>query len=238
MKERLYLILGLLIAFGLIFNIVLSVSIFFQQDKIKKDLEDLDDRLFILEDNGDLIDVEEEYIMDNYQYIEDDEEDLEEKIEEINNGALAPEYGKLIKVIKVIDGDTIQLENNERLRYIGIDTPEKVDPRKPIQCFAYESSQKNKELVEGKMIKFYKDISERDDFNRLLGYVYLEDGTFVNMELVKQGYAFSADYPPDISKKVELDEAENYARLNKFGLWNDCTITTADLGNQQTNSIK
>jgi len=66
------------------------------------------------------------------------------------------------KVVKVIDGDTIKLENGEVVRYIGIDTPETVHPSKPIQCFGKEASDKNKELVEGKLVKLEKDITNRD----------------------------------------------------------------------------
>jgi len=68
----------------------------------------------------------------------------------------------LFKVIKVIDGDTIKLENGEVVRYIGIDTPETVHPSKPVQCFGREASNKNKELVEGKLVRLEKDITDRD----------------------------------------------------------------------------
>lgn len=148
-----------------------------------------------------------------------------------------PEYGKLIKVASVIDGDTIELENGERLRYIGMDTPEKNDPRKPVQCFAEQASQKNKDLVEGKQIKFYKDVAERDKYQRLLGYVYLEDGTFVNLELVKTGYAFSYPYPPDISKQEEFNKAQANARERKIGLWAGCSVSETSPGRLQTNAI-
>ncbi|MDP3986001.1 MAG: thermonuclease family protein [Candidatus Veblenbacteria bacterium] len=148
-----------------------------------------------------------------------------------------PEYGQLIRVARVIDGDTIQLENGERLRYIGINTPEKNDPRKPVQCFAEQASEKNKELVEGKQIKFYKDVTERDKYQRLLGYVYLEDGTFVNLEMVKTGYAFSYTYSPDISKQDEFTEAQELARTQKLGLWSGCQVTENTSGRLETNPI-
>lgn len=149
-----------------------------------------------------------------------------------------PNYGERIKVTKVIDGDTIELENGERLRYIGIDTPEKNDPRKPIQCFAEAASKKNKELVEGKMIKFYKDVNTRDKYGRLLGYVYRDDDLFVNLELVRQGYAFSYTYPPDISKQVDFREAERKAREQKIGLWSKCEVTENSSNHYQTNSVR
>lgn len=150
--------------------------------------------------------------------------------------SIKTEYGKLIKVRRVIDGDTIELINGERLRYIGIDTPEEVDPRKPVQCFARAAAAKNKELVEGKMILFNKDVSTRDQYDRWLGFVYLEDGKFVNLELVKQGFAFSYPYPPDISKAHEFRAAEAQARENNLGLWAGCTVSHTSRGRSQTNS--
>jgi micrococcal nuclease len=149
------------------------------------------------------------------------------------------EYGKAIKVEKAVDGDTVTLINGDSLRYIGIDTPEKLDERKPVQCFAEEASQKNRELVEGKEIKFYKDVTERDKYGRWLGYVYLMDDTFVNLELVKQGYAFAYRYAPDNSKIEEFRAAEEYARTNKLGLWGgECTISKLSSGRKQTNAIE
>jgi micrococcal nuclease len=148
-------------------------------------------------------------------------------------------YGQPIKVAEVVDGDTITLANGERLRYIGIDTPEEVDKRKPVQCFAREAAEKNKELVEGKTIKFYKDVSEKDQYGRWLGFVYLEDGTFVNLELVKQGYAFAYRYPPDISKTQEFHDTETYARTNQLGLWDgQCSVSKLKSGREQTNPVE
>lgn len=125
-------------------------------------------------------------------------------------------------VTRVIDGDTIQLENGEKVRYIGINTPETVDPRRPVQCFGREASAKNKELVEGRQSKLVADIEDRDKYGRLLRYVYLQDGTFVNLELVKQGYAQVATYPPNVAHVTEFKTAEKFAREAKLGLWDNC----------------
>ena len=127
----------------------------------------------------------------------------------------------LIKVVRVIDGDTIEIEGGERVRYIGIDTPETVDPRKPVQCFGVEASRKNKELVEGKEIRLEKDITDRDKYGRLLRYVWVGD-TLINLELVKQGFASSYSYPPDIKYQDDFVEAEREARDAKRGLWDAC----------------
>lgn len=147
------------------------------------------------------------------------------------------EYGKAIKVTRVIDGDTIEIESGERLRYIGIDTPEEFDERKPVQCFAKEAAEANRNLVEGKNIIFYKDISDRDRYGRRLGYVYLEDGTFVNLELVRQGFAFSYPYPPDISKAGAFQAAQEQARKNNLGLWAGCSVYQTKSGREQTNGL-
>ncbi|MEO8065723.1 MAG: thermonuclease family protein [Candidatus Doudnabacteria bacterium] len=153
--------------------------------------------------------------------------------------SIKTEHGVPIKVTQVIDGDTIVLVNGDHLRYVGIDTPEEFDQRKPVQCFAKEAAEKNKQLAEGKTIKFYKDVEETDKYGRWLGFVYLEDGTFVNMELVKQGYAFAYPYPPDVSKSAEFLAAEISARTNKLGLWGGlCSISTLSTGRQQTNPIQ
>jgi endonuclease YncB( thermonuclease family) len=146
--------------------------------------------------------------------------------------------GQPIKVAQVIDGDTIVLVNGDHLRYIGMDTPEEFDQRKPVQCFAKEAAQRNKQLVEGHTITFYKDVNETDKYGRWLGFVYLEDGTFVNEELVKEGYAFAYPYKPDISKSVVFQTAETNARQNKLGLWaGECTITKLKGGREQTNAV-
>ena len=88
---------------------------------------------------------------------------------------------QLYVVTKVIDGDTIQIENGQKVRYIGIDTPE----LKGNECYAKQAREKNKELVEGKQVKLQKDISETDKYGRLLRYVYTEQGKFVNNLLVQ-----------------------------------------------------
>lgn len=126
-----------------------------------------------------------------------------------------------LKVTKVIDGDTIVLENGEILRYIGIDTPESSDPRKPVECFSKEASQKNKELVEGKLVSLETDISERDKYQRLLRYVWVGE-VFVNDYLVREGYATSVSYPPDIKYQEQFRQAQLEARDNNRGLWSSC----------------
>ena len=130
------------------------------------------------------------------------------------------------RVTRVVDGDTIEIEGGDKVRYIGIDTPETVDPRKPIQCFGIEASKKNKELVEGKTVRLEKDITDRDKYSRLLRYVWVGD-LFVNLELVKQGFASSYSYPPDVKYQKEFLAAETEAREAQRGLWKACPVVAA-----------
>lgn len=132
-----------------------------------------------------------------------------------------------VKVLRVIDGDTIELENGQKVRYIGIDTPETVDPRRDLQCFGKEASLYNKTLVEGKEIYLEKDISQTDRYGRLLRYIYLEEnGISINEQLVKEGYAVASSYPPDIKYQEKLRLIEQEARNNQKGLWQEgvCSI--------------
>jgi len=132
---------------------------------------------------------------------------------------------KLYKVVSVVDGDTIKViynGNTESVRLVGIDTPETVHPTKPVQCFGKEASNKMKKLVEGKTVKLMVDKkgTERDKYKRLLRHIYLEDGTFVNKEMVKQGYAYAyLTYP--FEYKEDFKKAESEAKKNKLGLWAD-----------------
>ncbi len=154
------------------------------------------------------------------------EEEIEEnqnednEMQETKEDNEKEEANQMQKVTKVIDGDTIKLENDEVVRYIGIDTPETVHPSKPVQCFGEEASKKNTELVEGKEVKLEKDVSDTDKYDRLLRYVHVGD-TFVNDYLVRNGYAYSSSYPPDVKYQDQFAQAEEEARENKRGLWAD-----------------
>lgn len=133
----------------------------------------------------------------------------------------------LIKVTRIIDGDTIVLENKKTVRYIGIDTPEIKHQKTKLQCFGEEASKKNKELVLGKIVRLEKDVSETDQYGRLLRYVFVPSASsgqdiFINEYLVKQGFAYAATFPPDVKYHKLFVSAQNEARVNKRGLWNKC----------------
>ncbi len=126
-----------------------------------------------------------------------------------------------VKVTRVIDGDTIEIEGGQRVRYIGINTPETVDPRTPVQCFGKEASIKNRQLVEGKTVKLEKDISETDKYGRLLRYIYV-DGIFVNDYLIRQGFAYASTYPPDVKYQNQFTQALQEAQSQNRGIWAAC----------------
>ena len=115
-------------------------------------------------------------------------------------------------VIRVIDGDTIELADGQRVRYLGIDTPEQGE------FFATEASAKNKELVEGKVVKLQSGNRDQDEYGRLLRYVYI-DGIFVNAELVAQGYATAYIFDPDEQYSQIIVQLEQYAKLRNIGIW-------------------
>jgi micrococcal nuclease len=132
-----------------------------------------------------------------------------------------------VKVERIVDGDTIKIsigDESQSLRYIGMDTPETVDPRKPVEFMGKEASAKNKELVEKKTVYIEYDIEKTDQYKRLLGYVWLENSTtdlekMVNYLLVKLGYASVATYPPNVKYQSKFIEAQKFAVQNELGLW-------------------
>lgn len=126
-------------------------------------------------------------------------------------------------VTRVIDGDTIEVGISGTLytvRYIGIDTPELDDERPELSALAQEAARYNRQLVEGQEIRLEKDVSETDQYGRLLRYVYIGD-TFVNAELVRLGLAWAKAYPPDTKYQAIFDEAESEAMLAKIGIWQE-----------------
>jgi micrococcal nuclease len=122
------------------------------------------------------------------------------------------------RVVRVIDGDTIEIEGGQRVRYIGINTPELNDSRASMRAWAQRAKRVNQQLVGGKTVFLERDISETDRYGRLLRYVYVGD-TMVNAELVRLGYAYATSYPPDVKYQDLLRELEREAREAGRGLW-------------------
>src|SRR5687767_4907398 len=94
-------------------------------------------------------------------------------------------------VVRVVDGDTLLLDRKERVRLIGVDTPESVDPRRPVQQFGKEAADFTRRIVQGKRVRLEFDRDREDRYGRTLAYVFLEDGTLLNAEIVRHGYGFA-----------------------------------------------
>lgn len=125
------------------------------------------------------------------------------------------------KVVEVIDGDTVVLDSGDHVRYLGIDTPEIHHPTKPKQCYGDEATKRNQELVEGKYVFLERDEEDRDKYDRLLRYVYV-GFTSVNAELVREGFAYSYYYPPDLKYYKQYAQLELGAKKANIGLWANC----------------
>lgn len=125
------------------------------------------------------------------------------------------------KVVRVIDGDTFEIEGGIKVRLIGMDTPEMKNKNNKIDCFAQEAKDKLTSMISGKDVTLVKDISETDRYGRLLRYVYLGD-EMVNDTLVKEGYAIIATFPPDVKYESEFLASEKKARESNLGLWSAC----------------
>ena len=121
-------------------------------------------------------------------------------------------------VSRVIDGDTIMLDGRERVRLIGVDTPETVDPRKPVQYFGKEASAFTRRTVEGWRVRLEHGWEKRDRYGRTLAYVFRADGLFLNAELVRQGYGHAMTRFPHPHME-EFRALERDARERGRGLW-------------------
>jgi len=136
--------------------------------------------------------------------------------------ALAQGYA----VTRVVDGDTIVLDAIGTVRLIGIDTPETVDPRKPVQAFGVEASAALRSMLDAQRVRVAYDQQRHDKYGRTLAYVYLPDGTFVNREMVRRGYAHAyLNYP--FRHMDDFRAAEREAREASRGLWGDAPFQAA-----------
>lgn len=134
----------------------------------------------------------------------------------------------LYSVVSVVDGDTIKLNidgTTKTIRLIGMDTPETVDPRKPVQCFGKEASNKAKELLVGRSVRIEVDASQDtlDKYGRMLGYVFRDDGLFYNKYMIEQGFAHEYTYNIPYKYQSEFKAVEKLARENQRGLWSPDT---------------
>jgi micrococcal nuclease len=135
-------------------------------------------------------------------------------------------FADIRTVVRVVDGDTLVLDHGERLRLIGVDTPETKDPRRPVQYFGREASDFTKEMIEGRRVRVEFDqanaaTGHKDRYGRTLGYVFRdEDGMFLNAEIIRQGFGHAyTRFPFKLAR--EFREHERDARSRNAGLWND-----------------
>jgi len=131
------------------------------------------------------------------------------------------------RVVRITDGDTIRVAlagRVERVRYIGIDTPEEVRPDTPVQCYARRAAAENARLVAGREVRLVLDVEARDRFGRLLAYVYRDaDGLFVNATLVGRGFARTLTIPPNVRYAARFRALAHQARRARRGLWSACS---------------
>ena len=131
-------------------------------------------------------------------------------------------------MVHIVDGDTIDVRigsRRERVRLIGIDTPETKKPNTPVQCFGPEATKFTTSLLPlDTPLHLERDVVARDDYGRLLAYVYVAgDGTFVNLKIVRQGYARTLTIPPNEAHAAEFVAAARAAEAADIGLWAHCT---------------
>lgn len=140
----------------------------------------------------------------------------------VKNNSLCEAWQDEAVVSKIVDGDTIDVQisgRTYRVRYIGIDTPEMSSN----DCYAKEATERNRQLVQGKIVCLEKDISETDRYGRLLRYVY-QGNTFINASLVREGYAQAFTYPPDVAHASDFVALQQQARNERAGLWSGCGV--------------
>jgi micrococcal nuclease len=139
-----------------------------------------------------------------------------------SSGDLSP---RTAKVLRTVDGDTILVRDGdgrvERVRYIGVDTPESVKPNAPVDCYGHEASNYNRSLVQGRTVRLVPDREAEDKYGRSLAFVYVGD-VLVNAELLKNGYARTLEIEPNTSRAEQFAELERVAIRTRKGLWRAC----------------
>jgi micrococcal nuclease len=146
------------------------------------------------------------------------------------------------KVTHVADGDTISVDmsgKTETIRMIGVDTPESVKPNSPVQCYGKEASDYTKQNLNGQSVRLEADPTgdNRDRYDRLLRYVYLQDGTLWEQKLIDQGYGF-AYLSFQFTKQADFAALQAKAQDAKLGLWATCTPTLSSGGRWESNDLK
>jgi micrococcal nuclease len=138
--------------------------------------------------------------------------------------AIGVPEGERARVERIVDGDTLVMSDDRRVRLTGIDTPETVDPRRPVQCFGKAASQELERLLpEGTGVVLVYDVDRFDRYGRTLAYVYrASDALFVNRSLVRNGFARAYTVPPNVAHADDFVAREREARERNAGLWAAC----------------
>lgn len=139
------------------------------------------------------------------------------------DGPLISDLPKVeVTLVRVVDGDTIVIKmpdgSQEKLRYIGIDAPESVQPEQPVEYLGKEASLHNASLLDSGSLRISFDIERYDEYGRMLAYVWA-GSVFLNGQMVRDGYARAKDYPPNMRYQEFLTRAEQEARDARVGLW-------------------
>ena len=143
------------------------------------------------------------------------------------NPSMPPGAATEAQVIRVIDGDTIRVSFDDAVhtvRYVGIDAPERDEPLGPA------ATAENRAMLADQTVYLERDVSNTDEFGRLLRYVYLADGTFVNGEMVRRGLAEAKSYPPDVARQATLEALEGQAQAGHWGLWQPTPAEAGPVG--------
>jgi micrococcal nuclease len=140
-------------------------------------------------------------------------------------------------IVRPVDGDTVVVRiggAEERVRLIGIDTPESVSRQSPVECYGPEAKHRTAELLPaGTVVRLERDVEARDPYDRLLAYVTrVDDGVFVNLLLVSEGYADADPFPPNTAHQAEIARAQSEAQAQHRGLWPACGDTDTVLGSR------
>ena len=135
-----------------------------------------------------------------------------------------PDHPVAARVVRAIDGDTIEVRidgEHEDVRYIGVDTPETVDPDEPVGCYGHAASRFNARVVEGRRVRLVFDRELRDAYGRLLAYVRT-GGRLVNAALLRHGFARTLVFPPNTAHAARFGRLEQRAADAGVGLWGSC----------------
>ena len=157
----------------------------------------------------------------------------------VSNTTATPAPAGMYHIVRFDDGDTIVVDMNgveEKIRFIGVDTPETQDPRKAVQCFGKAASNYTQGRIGDQPIRLETDplSTNRDRYDRLLRYVYLPDGTLMNLDIIQQGYGFAYTSFP-FTKSDEFRASQTTAREQGKGLWSSCSPTANEYGGYTSN---